>query len=45
MTLAILVTLVGVWAIVAGIWEAILALEIRRQARNGGSGLGPLKPA
>jgi uncharacterized membrane protein HdeD (DUF308 family) len=45
MTLAILVTLVGVWAIVAGIWEAILAIEIRRQARHGGPGLGPLKPA
>lgn len=37
MTLAILVTLVGVWAIVAGIWELVLALEIRRHAgRSGG---------
>ena len=29
MTLAILITLVGVWAIAAGIIEAVLALELR----------------
>jgi uncharacterized membrane protein HdeD (DUF308 family) len=45
MTLAILITIVGIWAIVAGIWETILALEIRRQARRGGPGPGPLQPA
>ena len=33
MTLAILITLVGVWAIVAGIVETVLALELRKQGR------------
>jgi uncharacterized membrane protein HdeD (DUF308 family) len=32
MTLAILITLVGVWAIAAGIIEAVLALELRKRA-------------
>lgn len=41
MTLAILVTLVGVWAIVAGIWEIVLALEIRRHARRSGGKPAP----
>lgn len=41
MTLAILVTLVGVWAIVAGIWEIMLALEIRRHARRSGGKPAP----
>ena len=41
MTLAILVTIVGVWAIVAGIWEIVLALEIRRQARRPGGKPAP----
>ena len=41
MTLAILVTIVGVWAIVAGIWEIVLALEIRRQARQSGGKPAP----
>jgi uncharacterized membrane protein HdeD (DUF308 family) len=41
MTLAILVTLVGVWAIVAGIWELVLALEIRRHARRAGGKPAP----
>ena len=41
MTLAILVTIVGVWAIVAGIWEIVLALEIRRQARRSGGKPAP----
>jgi uncharacterized membrane protein HdeD (DUF308 family) len=41
MTLAILVTLVGVWAIVAGIWELVLALEIRRHARRSGGKPAP----
>jgi uncharacterized membrane protein HdeD (DUF308 family) len=34
MTLAILITLVGVWAIAAGIIEAVLALELRKRARD-----------
>jgi uncharacterized membrane protein HdeD (DUF308 family) len=34
MTLAILITLVGVWAIVAGIWECVIALEVRREAKR-----------
>ena len=41
MTLAILITIVGVWAIVAGIWEIVLALEIRRQARRSGGKPAP----
>ena len=41
MTLAVLVTLVGVWAIVAGIWEIVLALEIRKQARRARSTPAP----
>jgi uncharacterized membrane protein HdeD (DUF308 family) len=34
MTLAILITLVGVWAIAAGILEAVLALELRKRGRD-----------
>jgi uncharacterized membrane protein HdeD (DUF308 family) len=34
MTLAILITLVGVWAIAAGIMEAVLALELRKRGRD-----------
>jgi uncharacterized membrane protein HdeD (DUF308 family) len=34
MTLAILITLVGVWAIAAGIVEAALALELRKRGRR-----------
>ena len=34
MTLAILITLVGVWAIAAGLMEAVLALELRKRARD-----------
>ena len=36
MTLAILITLVGVWAIAAGVIEAVLALELRKRGRDAG---------
>jgi uncharacterized membrane protein HdeD (DUF308 family) len=34
LTLAVLITLTGVWAILAGIWECVLALELRREAKR-----------
>lgn len=33
-TLAILITLIGAWAIVMGIWEIVIALEVRKLAQR-----------
>jgi uncharacterized membrane protein HdeD (DUF308 family) len=41
LTLAVLVTLAGVWAIVYGIWQVVIAFEIRNLPRR----LGRLRPA
>jgi uncharacterized membrane protein HdeD (DUF308 family) len=34
LTLAILITLIGVWAIVMGIWEIVIAFEVRSLAKK-----------
>ena len=34
LTLAILITLMGVWAIVQGIWECVVAFELRNLPRR-----------
>jgi len=34
MTLVVLITLIGVWAIVGGIWECVVAVEVRRDAKR-----------
>jgi uncharacterized membrane protein HdeD (DUF308 family) len=34
LTLAVLITLIGAWAIVAGIWEIVIAFEVRNVAKR-----------
>jgi uncharacterized membrane protein HdeD (DUF308 family) len=34
MTLAILITLVGIWAIVTGVWQCMIAFELRKLPRR-----------
>jgi uncharacterized membrane protein HdeD (DUF308 family) len=41
LTLAVIVTLAGVWAIVTGIWQVLIAFEVRSLPRK----LGRMRPA
>ncbi len=34
LTLAVVITLIGVWAIVMGIWEIVIAFEVRSLAKK-----------
>jgi uncharacterized membrane protein HdeD (DUF308 family) len=34
LTLAVLITLIGIWAIVMGIWEIVIAFEVRNLAKK-----------
>jgi uncharacterized membrane protein HdeD (DUF308 family) len=44
LTLAVIVTLVGAWAVVYGIWQCVMAFEVRNVARRLDA-TGPARPA
>jgi uncharacterized membrane protein HdeD (DUF308 family) len=44
LTLAVIVTLVGAWAVVYGIWQCVMAFEVRNLARRL-DGTGATRPA
>jgi uncharacterized membrane protein HdeD (DUF308 family) len=44
MTLAILITITGLWSIVTGIWQIVIAFELRNLARRHRDEAEPLAP-
>jgi uncharacterized membrane protein HdeD (DUF308 family) len=44
LTIAVIVTLVGAWAVVYGIWQCVMAFEVRNLARRHGAA-GAARPA